>query len=74
MTRHMYHLSIQFHRVIIDIQSCGIQGNDLTCIYYEMIALSDISHSSVVYAPSQKPQHVFTSSDPDITLGKTFLG
>ena len=73
-TKHMYRLSIQFHRVRIDIQPCGIQGNDLTCVYYEMIALSDISHSSVVYAPSQKPQHVFTSSDPDITLGKTFLG
>ena len=51
-TKHMYRLSIQFHRVIIDIQSCGIQGNDLTYIYYEMIAHSDISHSSVVYVPS----------------------
>ena len=51
-TKHMYHLSIQFHRVIIDIEPCGIQGNDLTYIYYEMIARSDISHSSVVYAHS----------------------
>ena len=77
-TKHMYHLSIQFHRVIIDIEPCGIQGNDLTYIYYEMNACSDISHSSVVYALSQQ-QHRSPSMSSLLAiltflLVKQFLG